>query len=96
MAGAGDANVGAFAGPLLDVQRSDDTGLFARMAVTFDGLWAAADETVRSDEQLDAYLIDSPGIHEYVGTDPTTIRLETSRPSRIDPASPGPPARRVT
>ena len=39
--------------PLLELQHCDEPGLFARMAVTFDGLWDAADEAVRSDEQLE-------------------------------------------
>ena len=53
--------------PLLELQHCEDAGVFARMVVTFDGLWDAADEAISSDEQLDEYLIDSPGIQEYVG-----------------------------
>ena len=77
--------------PLLELQHSDDTGLFARMVVTFDGLWDAADEAISSDEQLDEYLIDSPAIYEYVGDGSDDDPLPGEAPTVTGPS--GEPAR---
>ena len=72
--------------PLLELRHCDDTGLFARMTLTFDGLWDAADETVRSDEQLDEYLTDSPGIREYVGVGSDDELFPADGPTVIGPS----------
>ena len=72
--------------PLLELQHRDDAGVFARLVVTFDGLWDAADEPVRTDEQLDEYLIDSPGIYEYVGDGSDDDPLPGEAPTMTGPS----------
>ena len=88
--------------PLFELRRCDDAGLFARLAVTFDGLWDAADEAVRSDEQLKEYLIDSPGLYEYVGDgsddddDPAESASITDATVARGDRGPGPPVADVS
>ena len=72
--------------PMLELQHCDDTGLFARLVVTFDGLWDAADESISSDEQLDEYLIDSPGLYEYVGDGSDDDPLPGEAPTMTGPS----------
>jgi transcriptional regulator with XRE-family HTH domain len=55
--------------PLLELKLADDRGLFTRLALAVDMFWDQADDPIRTDEQLDTYLLDSPGIHEDDGDD---------------------------
>ena len=53
--------------PLLELRATSEAGLFARYLDHVNDLWDQADETVESDEQLEAYLLLEPDDDDPLG-----------------------------